>query len=345
MSEITNIRKKLCIGLNTMLIGSRDLEEAYSIADHLESALPICMDLRSRRSSVTDRANLWDIAHSNSDFNISCPDSIDKALHLSDKYGRPIIAVSLYCSALNRQDKAYGFEAIRNAHYLSRAGLDNCILLRFLGGNAITSSDKMRAVQAIASWADYAHRLNGSAEGHVNIGLEIHQGQWPDSVEDAIEVRNMLTLVSGTDNLPVGFIEDPTNRYIADPHTYLAQDPSVFHLIDGLIYCHIKNVARLGDGPANEISFQKVGDKSFIFGGSRFEWSDSPAAGDVGLTSIISYLSANCPNLIGFSTEHVPATKDMAQALMIGQDYVSFICDSLDLYSDIGGGLSLDLQK
>ena len=192
---------KAIIGINSMLIGSRDIEEIFILTNKIKSPLDLYVDLRSRRIPNSDPDNLWGISHQNSDFEILNKNSIKKASVLSKEYKKELIAISLYCGACYPQDREYGLKAIEKASELSDVVLNNTLILRFLGGNVQTIEQKKYAIKTIKYWLEHSQKIYSKNGMKIIISIELHQGQWPETINEALELKKYLKKETSNYNL------------------------------------------------------------------------------------------------------------------------------------------------
>jgi len=308
-----------------MLIGSRDIEEIFILTNKIKSPLDLYVDLRSRRIPNSDPDNLWGISHQNSDFEILNKNSIKKASVLSKEYKKELIAISLYCGACYPQDREYGLKAIEKASELSDVVLNNTLILRFLGGNVQTIEQKKYAIKTIKYWLEHSQKIYSKNGMKIIISIELHQGQWPETINEALELKKYLKKETSNYNL-FGFIEDPANRYIALEDLQAFDNKKIFRLAGDIVYYHIKNVKKIGNTDVSTFNFQKLGDKYFNFRKSIFQWSDTPLKGDINLEkTILETFSKYNKKTMGFSIEHLPSTKNQNEAKKIAEDYISCI--------------------
>ena len=323
------IISKPIVGLNSILIGKRNIEEIYDASNKIKTNLELYIDLRSKRNPKTDISGIWKVAHDNSDFDISEKDSLQKAIFLSKKYKRQIIAISLYCGACYNQDREYGISSIKNASKLLEISTDRGLILRLVGGNARTEDEKNYAIETIAQWIKTSKEIYSRDSAKIIIGLELHQGQWPQTIKEALEIKSILKRkISNEEYQLFGFIDDPTNRYITlkNLEEFYRQNDKLNKLIENIVYYHIKNVKRIGKDCSKDCSFQKAGDKFFNFDGYSFQWAEIVREGDLELETIISNFLFNCKRkIIGFSTEYIQSTKNQAEVIKVVNDYTSLI--------------------
>ena len=322
------------IAINSMLINDRPIAEVFAIAKLCKILYkkPIFADLRSKRPKHTDPESIWSFAHENSSFDISNLQSIEEAKKQAKKHHIYIFALSVYCGASYVQDYEYGIKAITNAANLCEVAPNRTIVLRVFGGNILTSQNKKRAVATLVAWIKHANKQRNSTGNNVVLGIEIHQGQWPQTLTQAIDLKNILRRTLSDDLYAhFGIIEDATNRYIAQ--TNIGDEWLLPQLADKIIYHHIKNVRRIKESPKEKgKNFQKIGEHTFTFKNSLFQWK-LPGQGDVPLPQQIkdAILHSNPPNrILCFSTEHVPSTKTKQEANLIAMTYCKEIYKAID---------------
>lgn len=312
------------IAVNSMLIKDRPVEDVFELARVLESRFEkqVYVDLRSKRHPETDPHNLWKFVHTNSSFDIYDKRCVEQVIELSRKNNIKIIAVSAYFDASHDQDFTYGIEIIKNAAALGQVAPQHTVILRFLGGNASSHQEKQIAIARLNEWLEFANTIFHETGNKVILGLEIHQGNWPQTIAEATEFKRMVDY-----NIPAelhdffGIIDDQANRYIAAGELLT---PITKQLENAFVYFHIKDVKFLQTlQPESESNFQHVGEREFTFSGKKFSW-ELPNEGDVKLSYQINFALkyANPPhNIIGFSTEHVLSSNNNEEAKNVVLDY------------------------
>jgi sugar phosphate isomerase/epimerase len=353
MKEYFRDRKIIpAIAVNSMIVGSRDFEEAFELAALAEEKLGIStfVDLRSRRNPSTDNEGLWIGAHENSSFDIINRQCLQRAVSLAGKYHKSIIGTSVYLGAFSQQDYEYGKQVIEGAIKLTPVAPHNTIIVRIVGGskkvitNAKSKNVVLSNLQKLTEYAyevEKCYNLQTGLNSKIILGIEIHQGQYPENIEDVVEIYKTLRNVSEEFLIHIGIIEDPANRYISTFGRY--QSPAlaaqIIHSAGGkILYYHLKDVKFIDkwDEYKNNYfwmeGFQQVGNGTlFEFDNKIFEWR-LPCEGDINFQDCVNAaLEYSSPphGIIGFSTEHVPASKNREDAREIIMKYgkiISGIC-------------------
>ncbi|NJD77864.1 MAG: hypothetical protein FIB08_12345 [Candidatus Methanoperedens sp.] len=331
------------IAVNSMIVGSRDFEEAFELAAMAENKLGIrtFVDLRSRRNATTDKDGLWMGAHENSSFDIIDEQCLQRAISFAGKYHRSIMGISVYLGAFSQQDYEYGKSVIEKAINLTPVALHNTIIVRIVGGSKKTIAEKncknsvLSNIKKLAKHTIEVEKCYKQITGlnsKIILGIEIHQGQYPENVEEVVEIYKTLGNISKEILDHIGIIEDPANRYISTFGRYL--DPElaarVINSVGGkIIYYHLKDVKFIDnwEGYNNKWwmeGFQQVGNGSlFEFDNRIFEWR-LPCEGDINFQDCVdAALKYSSPphGIIGFSTEHIPASKNKEDAREIIMKY------------------------
>lgn len=325
------------IAVNSMIIGSRDFEEAFELAAFAEDKMGLSsfVDLRSCRNPSTDNQKIWAGAYDNSSFDITNEDCIERAVLLSSKYRKSIIGISVYQELFRQQDVEYGKEVIENAIKLTPAAPDKTLIIRIVGGSKSSVIDekcKKVVLSNLTMLAQHAckiekyYKKETGLDSKIILGLEIHQGQYPENIEDVVEIYKTLRNAPEKVRDHIGIIDDPANRYISMLERYLHPElaASIINSAGGkIIYYHLKDVKFIDkwDGYKNKQfwmqGFQKVGNGGlFEFNSRIFEWR-SPSEGDIDLADCMNagLKYSNPPHgIIGFSTEHIPASKNKKEA-------------------------------
>lgn len=336
------------IAVNSMIIGSRDFEETFELAALAEKELGIntFVDLRSRRNSYTDNEMLWTGAHQNSSFDIIDEQCIQRAISLAMKYETCIIGTSVYLGVFNQQDLEYGKKVIDRAIKLTLVAPQNTLIVRIVGGSKksiVNEKCKSVVLSNLHELAKYAcevekyHEQETGLNSKIILGVEIHQGQYPEKVEEVVEIYKYLGNVSEEIRDHIGIIEDPANRYISASGSYLspALAAQIIHNVGGkIILYHLKDVKFIEKWEANQYKrwwmegFQQVGNGTiFDFDNKIFEWR-LPGEGDINFQDCVNAaLDFSSPphGIIGFSTEHVPASENKEDAWKILLKYGKMI--------------------
>lgn len=329
----------IAIAINSMIVSERKFEETFELAEIIQDRFKIktYVDLRSKRSPKTDIGHVWDMAYNNSSFDILNEDCVQKAINISKDKKIDIIATSVYLGAGYNNDFNYGKNVIRCAHRLADASPYNTIIVRITGGNAnFTNIKEFKnvAVNNIIRFAEYAcdlKKIDKNRKNSVMIGVEVHQGQYPQTVQECIEIFNHFTNLPKSTRMHLGLIEDPTNRYIATcgSNNFISPFDAARELTENgcnIIYYHIKDV-KICNHKVNikedRSGFQIVGMEEFKFKDKYFMW-ELPNDGLIDLRQTI--LAANIygrhPNkIIAFSTEHVPGSRSKEDAKHIALKY------------------------
>lgn len=325
------------IAINSMIIGSRDFEEAFELAAFAEDKMGLSsfVDLRSCRNPSTDHDMIWAGAHDNSSFDITNDECIERAVSFSGKYRKSIIGISVYQELFGQQDFEYGKEVIEKAIKLTPAAPDKTLIIRIVGGSkrsVIDEKCKEIVLSNLAKLAKHACKIEKSykketgLDSKIILGLEIHQGQYPENIEDVVEIYETLRNAPERVRDHIGIIDDPANRFISMLERYLHPElaASIINAAGGkIIYYHLKDVKFIDkwDGYKNKHfwmeGFQQVGNgRLFEYNSRIFEWR-SPCEGDIDLGDCLNAgIKYSTPphGIIGFSTEHVPASKNKEEA-------------------------------
>jgi hypothetical protein len=325
------------IAVNSMIIGSRNFEEAFELAAFAEDKMGLSsfVDLRSCRNPSTDNDRIWAGAHDNSSFDITNEECLERAVSFSSKYRKSIIGISVYQELFRQQDFEYGKEVIEKAIKLTPAAPDKTLIVRIVGGSkkSVTGEKcKKVVISNLVKLAKHACKIEKSykketgLDSKIILGLEIHQGQYPENIEEVVEIYKTLRNASERILDHIGIIEDPANRFISMSERYLPPElaASIINAAGGkIIYYHLKNVKFIDkwDGYKNKHfwmqGFQQVGNgRLFEFNSKIFEWR-LPCEGDIDLGDCMNAgLKYSSPphGIIGFSTEHIPASENKEEA-------------------------------
>lgn len=336
------------LAVNSMIVGYRDFEEAFELAEYAEKTMGIntLVDLRSRRNITTDKNGLWAGAHENSSFDVISGECIESAVSLAEKYHKNIIAVSVYLGVINKQDFEYGIKVINEVIKLTHVAPLNNIIIRIVGGSKkslINDECKkvflsnLRKLLHHACNVEKSYYQQSGLKSRITFGLEIHQGQYPQNIGDVIEIYHNLMNCPEEVKDHIGIIEDPANRYISTFGAYLNPTLAarIIHSAGGnIIYYHLKDVQFIDkwDGKKNRNwwmeGFQQVGKGTlFDFENKIFEWK-KPGEGDINFQDCVDAAMkySNPPHdIIAFSTEHIPASINKKEAQEIIKKYCTII--------------------
>ena len=319
-----------------MLIGNRNITDIFKIATYCKYFFnkEIFVDLRSKRDNKSDIDSSWHFAHDNSSFDINNESSVNEVYELSKLSKINIFSISIYCGASKKQEFHYGITAVNNASLLCDVGHNNTIILRITGGNPKTNNEKKDALLNFKRWICHAKSLFEKTNRKVIIGIEIHQGQWPENINQATEIISSLELIlDESEQKFFGIIDDYANRFISG----LGKLDKINEIVSKkTIYNHIKDVSLslIKSKKSDSNGFQIIGDTNFEYGNTPFEWT-MPGKGSVNLQAQISnsLLYSKPPgNLFCYSTEHVPASKSNDEALFIAMTYCKEIFEKIELH-------------
>lgn len=335
----------VAMAVNTMIIAARPLQEAFLLAHAIQekSNFPVVMDLRSKRSSASDPDRIWSVAHNNSDFDISDPASVDRAIALSRTHAIPIDMTSAYMGACVHADREYGRQVIAQAYRLAEVSTDGKLILRVLGGDLYARARSMpgrwhdirrklrdECVATIQYWESCTREMATATGRKVILGLEIHHGQY---LSDLHDVHHCCRGLRETGWEFIGFIDDPANRFIASEGDLLAamDFARMLRAWGGrIIAYHLKDVRY--HAPWSQFHpqpMQCVGERMFVWGTNKYEWV-ALGEGEVDLSQTLmaaASLSQPVHNYCMISTEFVAASTDFTEASAILESYRKLIQD------------------
>ncbi|MDP2315800.1 MAG: AMP-binding protein [Pseudomonadota bacterium] len=335
----------VAMAVNSMLIADRPIDEVFRLARAAadRAGFPVLVDLRSRRAAASDPDRAWAVAHTNADFDIGDPASVDRAVALSWEHGVPIAMTSAYMGACVPGDREYGRHVIEQAYHLAEAAPDRTLILRVLGGDLYARARSLpgrwqdirkqlrdESLATIQYWEGCTRELSARTGKKVVLGLEIHHGQY---LSDLHDVHHCCRGLRATGWDLVGFIDDPANRFIASEGDLLgAMDFARMVRAWGgrVVAYHLKDVRYLS--PWNQFHpqpMQRVGERIFVWGTNKYEWVGL-GAGEVDLSQTLMAAStlAQPPHAFCLvSTEYVAASTDEADATRIVEDYRALVRD------------------
>ncbi len=335
----------LALGVNSMIVGSRPLPEVFRLtkrcADRL--AVPVVVDLRSRRDPASDPEGLWRVAHDNADFDLGDPASVDRALELAWEHGTHIASTTAYLGACNPSDRAYGVHVIDQAYRLADAAPDGTLILRVLGGDVWARARSMpgrwqdirrqlrdESLDAILHWEAHTRQRAAETGRKVILGLEIHHGQYLSDLHDLHHCCRGLREV-GWDF--VGFIEDPANRLIASEGDLMdaVGFARTLRAFGGRIVAyHLKDVQYLSPwSQFHPQPLQRVGEAFFVWGVHKYAWAPL-GEGEVDLDQALMAAQHHTRpphDWCMVSAEYVAASRDEEHAFEILQSYGRLLRD------------------
>ncbi len=337
------ITHPVALAVNSMVIAERPLEEVFRIASDLKKRqrFSVWVDLRSRRDPATDPDGVWAVAHQNSDFDLLDPASVARAVSLSLAHGMPIGAASAYLGACHPQDLHVGFDVIDGAYALAEAAPDRTLVLRVLGGDLMARARRRtgrwqdirvqlrdESLKTLLAWEAHTRERAENTGARVLLGLEIHHGQYLGNLHDIHHLCRGFREIGWE---YAGFIEDPANRFVATEGDRLgAMD---FARMVGawggrILSYHLKDVRHVsGSRPFEPEPFQPVGERFFVWGTHKYEWTDL-GSGEVDLEGALmaaQTLSSPPHSSCMVSTEFVAASRDEEEARSLVDSYAHLV--------------------
>jgi sugar phosphate isomerase/epimerase len=339
------VSHKLALGVNSMLIADRPLDEVFRLATGARQrhAFPVFVDLRSRRSPASDPDNTWSVAHSNADFDLADPGDVDRAVALSRKHGIQIAATSAYLGACQPGDREYGIAVIDQAYRLAVAAPSATLTLRVLGGDlwararglqepwhVVRQQLREESVETILHWEAHTRQRAEETGRKVLLGLELHHGQYLSGLHD---IHHCCKALAETHWDFVGFLEDPCNRFITSEGDLIgAMDFARMVAAWGgrILGYHIKDVRYLSAwSQFHPQPLQRVGDPVFVWGVHKYAWTPL-GEGDMDLgQSLMAARTLSQPphTWCLVSSEYVRSSRSEDEARAILEDYCRLLQD------------------
>lgn len=339
------VSRDLAVAVNSMIIGSRPLEEVFRLAAGLKAraGCPVYVDLRSRRAPESDPRGTWAVAHHNADFDLADPVDVQRAIELAEAYDLEIASVSAYFGAAHPDDEAYGTVCIDHAVALAERSPGGTVVLRVLGGDLwararsmpgrwqdVRGSLRDECLARILAWEAHARMRAAESGRKVVLGLEIHHGQY---LADLTDLHHACRGLRDTNWEQVGFLEDPANRLIAgegDPIGSMDFARIIRAMGGRILGYHVKDVRYVSPwSQFHPQPLQRVGDLFFVWGMHKYEWAPL-GAGEVDLPQALmaaATLSDPPHDACLVSTEYVAASADEAEAAAILDTYLKLVRD------------------
>lgn len=334
----------LALAVNSMLIGERDIAEAFRLTARVRGRDQLAfVDLRSRRSAASDPGGTWAVAHHNAAFDLADRADVARAVALAEEHDVQVASVSVYAGACDPADRAYGMEVIDRAYDLAAVAPDGTLLLRLLGGDLwararsvagrwqdIRSELRDQALETVQAWEAHTRQRAAETGRKVVLGLEIHHGQYLSNLHD---LHHCCRGLARTGWEFVGFLEDPANRFIASEGERMdsLDFARVVRALGGrIIGYHLKDVSYLTPwSQYHPQPMQRVGEPVFVWGTHKYAWSPL-GEGELDLESVViaaQTLSEPVHPFCPVSAEYVMASTDEEEAWGVLEGYIRLLRD------------------